>query len=65
MMSPAHWVIVVFIILLLFGTSKIASVGKGLGEGIRNFKKGIEGLNEEEEAKAKQIPAKNKETGNA
>ncbi len=29
------------IALLLFGGSRIANVGKGLGEGIRNFKKAI------------------------
>lgn len=29
------------IALLLFGGSRIANVGKGLGEGIRNFKKGL------------------------
>lgn len=29
---------VVAIALLLFGPSKFASLGKGLGEGIRNFK---------------------------
>ena len=30
--------IIVAIALLLFGPSKFASLGKGLGEGIRNFK---------------------------
>ena len=29
---------IVAIALLLFGPSKFASLGKGLGEGIRNFK---------------------------
>jgi len=33
-----HWLLVIAIALLLFGTSKFAAVGKGLGEGIRNFK---------------------------
>jgi sec-independent protein translocase protein TatA len=31
-------IILVAIALLLFGPSKFASLGKGLGEGIRNFK---------------------------
>ena len=39
--SPVHWLIVIAIILLLFGPSRIAGLGKGLGEGIRSFKKGI------------------------
>lgn len=36
--SPWHWLLVIAIALLLFGTSKFSAVGKGLGEGIRNFK---------------------------
>lgn len=40
-LSPVHWIIVVVIILLLFGPQRLAGVGKGLGEGIRSFKKGI------------------------
>jgi sec-independent protein translocase protein TatA len=37
-LSPLHWLLVIGIALLLFGTTKFAAVGKGLGEGIRNFK---------------------------
>lgn len=37
-LSPLHWLLVIAIALLLFGPSKFASLGKGLGEGIRNFK---------------------------
>lgn len=34
--------LVIFVILvLLFGASKIPQLGKGLGEGIKNFKKGL------------------------
>ena len=40
-LSPIHWIIVVVVILLLFGPGRLAGVGKGLGEGIRSFKKGI------------------------
>ena len=42
-LSLAHWLIVLVVILLIFGPTKLAAVGKGLGEGIRNFKKGISG----------------------
>ena len=40
-LSPVHWVIVLVIVLLLFGLGRLAGVGKGLGEGIRSFKKGL------------------------
>jgi sec-independent protein translocase protein TatA len=50
-----HWLLVVAIALLLFGTSKFSAVGKGLGEGIRNFKaamkEGEEPKKEKEEEK--------------
>ena len=29
------------IVLLLFGAGRIADIGKGLGQGIKNFKQGI------------------------
>ena len=40
--------VILVIIILIFGTSRIASLGKGLGEGIRNFKKGIKDNGEDE-----------------
>ncbi len=38
LLSPVHILLIVGIALLLFGPSKFAQLGKGLGEGIRNFK---------------------------
>jgi sec-independent protein translocase protein TatA len=50
--SPLHWLLVIAIALLLFGTAKFAAVGKGLGEGIRNFKSAMkEGSEKKEEDK--------------
>jgi sec-independent protein translocase protein TatA len=36
--QPLHLLLIIAIILLIFGTSKFAALGKGMGEGIRNFK---------------------------
>ena len=47
--------IIVAIALLLFGPSKFASLGKSLGEGIRNFKSAVkteEDPKKEEEKKS-------------
>jgi sec-independent protein translocase protein TatA len=45
--SPLHILLIVGIALLLFGPSKFAALGKGLGEGIRNFKSAMkEGEND-------------------
>jgi sec-independent protein translocase protein TatA len=39
--------VILVIIIFIFGTSRIASLGKGLGEGIRNFKKGLKDEDDE------------------
>lgn len=39
--SIVHWVVVIVILLLFFGPSKLPQLGKSLGEAIRDFKKGI------------------------
>ena len=33
--------VIALIAVLLFGAGRIADIGKGLGEGIKNFKKGV------------------------
>ena len=33
--------IIFLIILVIFGSSKLPMLGRGLGEGIRNFKRGL------------------------
>jgi sec-independent protein translocase protein TatA len=35
--------IVFLIVIVLFGASRLPQIGKGLGEGIKNFKKGLKG----------------------
>jgi sec-independent protein translocase protein TatA len=42
-LQPMHWLLVIFVALLLFGGSRVSALGKGLGEGIRNFKRGLAG----------------------
>jgi sec-independent protein translocase protein TatA len=46
--SPWHILLIIGIALLLFGPSKFANLGKGLGEGIRNFKSSMKEKDEEE-----------------
>lgn len=57
-LSPIHWIIVLVVVLLLFGPARLAGVGKGLGEGIRSFKKGVsEDSNPESDSEEKkQLP---------
>lgn len=46
--------ILLLIVLIIFGGSRLPSLAKGLGESVRNFKRGInEGADELEEPKEK------------
>lgn len=53
--GPFQLLIIIGIALLLFGAGRLADIGKGLGEGIRNFKKGIK---DDDEPAPKQLPGK-------
>jgi sec-independent protein translocase protein TatA len=50
--SPLHILLIVGIALLLFGPSKFAALGKGVGEGIRNFKSAMKEGDNDPEKKA-------------
>ena len=51
-LSPIHWLIVIVIVLLVFGPGRLAGVGKGLGEGIKSFKKGLNDDGEDDKSAA-------------
>jgi len=36
-----HWLIVLLVIVLIFGTSKLRNIGKDLGGAIKGFKEGV------------------------
>jgi sec-independent protein translocase protein TatA len=36
-----HWLVVLLVIILVFGTSKLKNMGKDLGSAIKGFKEGI------------------------
>lgn len=37
-MGLAEWVIILVIVFLLFGAKRLPEIGKGIGEGIKNFR---------------------------
>lgn len=41
--SVLHLILVLVIVLVFFGPSRLPGLGKSLGEAIRGFKKGIDG----------------------
>jgi sec-independent protein translocase protein TatA len=42
-MGPQEWIIIAVVVIVLFGGAKIPQLAKGLGEGIREFKKSVSG----------------------
>ncbi len=48
--QPMHLIVILIIALLVFGPKKLPELGKGLGDGIRAFKKG---LNDDPNSEAK------------
>lgn len=63
MYIPGHWelLLVVVAIIVLFGGRKIPEMMKGLGTGIKEFKKGIRD-EEEGEEKNKKIEKENEDS---
>ncbi len=45
--SPWHWLVVLLVVVLIFGTKKLRNLGGDLGEAVRGFRKG---LSEEDES---------------
>lgn len=43
-------VVILVIILVIFGVGKLPEIGSGLGKGIKNFKKGIRGEEDDDDS---------------
>lgn len=41
-MSVTHWIIVLVIVLLVFGTSRLKTIGSDLGSAVKGFKKAMD-----------------------
>jgi sec-independent protein translocase protein TatA len=51
--GPGELLIIGLIALLLFGAGRIADIGKGLGQGIANFKKGLRESDDDDKSEKK------------
>ena len=60
MLAGPDLLVILVIALVIFGGNRIAQLGEGLGKGIRNFKKGLEG-DETTQKKLEDNSGKNKE----
>lgn len=54
-LSIWHWLIVLLVIVLVFGTKKLGNVGSDLGKAVKGFKEGVKG--EEDKSAAPGTPS--------
>ena len=47
-----HWLLLLVIVLVIFGTGKLTKIGPDLGNAMRGFKKALHGNDEDDKAKA-------------
>ena len=61
-LGASELLIILALVLVLFGAGKIPQLGRGLGEGIRNFKRGLKGEDEPPSATGeRRLPAQTNE----
>ncbi|MCU6435110.1 Sec-independent protein translocase subunit TatA [Undibacterium sp. Jales W-56] len=56
-MSIWHWLIVLVVVMLVFGTKKLGNIGSDLGKAVKGFKDGVKG-EEEKPAATQQVADK-------
>ncbi len=50
-LGTTELLVILVIALVIFGGSKLPELGSALGKGIKNFKKGLSAINEDDEKK--------------
>ena len=64
-MQWQHWVLVLVVVLLLFGTARLPGLAKSVGQSMKIFKKEIRELRDDKDDKTDEEPDVNgKATGN-
>ncbi len=48
-----HWLIVLLVVVLIFGTKKLANIGADLGKAVKGFKEGVKSGDEDAVAQGK------------
>jgi len=46
-LSIWHWLIVLLVVVLIFGTKKLRNIGQDLGGAVKGFKEGVKGAEED------------------
>jgi sec-independent protein translocase protein TatA len=56
-LSIWHWLIVLLVVVLIFGTKKLRNIGQDLGGAVKGFKEGMKGAEDEANAAKSQAEA--------
>lgn len=59
-----QWLVVLVIVAMIFGTSKLKNIGKDLGASVKGFKDGLNEGEQEQAAKPAQVTHQNTEDAN-
>ena len=55
-LSIWHWLIVLVVVVLVFGTGKLKNAGSDLGKAVKGFKDGVKGSEDERQANVPPVP---------
>ncbi len=58
-----HWIVVLVIVMLVFGTKKLRNIGTDLGSAVRGFKDGVKESSADKPAEASPTPQSARELG--
>lgn len=60
-----HWLIVLLVVVVIFGTKKLRNIGSDLGSAVKGFKDGVKGGVEGEAEAAAPVPPSQQVTANS
>lgn len=50
-----HWLIVLLVVVLIFGTKKLGNLGSDLGKAVKGFKEGVKSDDEKQQEKLETV----------
>ncbi len=56
-----HWIVVLIIVMLIFGTKKLRNIGADLGSAVRGFKEGVRDSSADKPAESSTAPQSTRE----
>jgi sec-independent protein translocase protein TatA len=63
--GPGEWLIILLIVVVLFGARKLPELGRGLGEGLKNFRRGIKDATDKDAGESADNDAPRDKTGSS